>query len=182
MSAAPRYSLIARLFHWGVAALVLAMIPAGVIMVQEGLPRETANMLFIFHKNVGVLVLLVVLARLAYRFFNPVPPLPAGINPLQKRISHVSHALLYVLLIAMPILGYTRVKAGGFPIEYLDAMGIPALVPRSEALADAAQTAHFVGGLLLAALIAAHVGAALLHGIILRDGVFRRMWFGTGAH
>ena len=105
MSAAPRYSLIARLFHWGVAALVLAMIPAGVIMVQEGLPRETANMLYIFHKNVGVLVLLVVLARLAYRFFNPVPPLPAGINPLQKRISHVSHALLYVLLIAMPILG-----------------------------------------------------------------------------
>ena len=178
-TAAPRYSLIARFFHWGVALLVLAMIPAGVIMVQDGISRDLQNSLFIFHKNVGVLVLLVVILRLIYRAFNPAPPLPHSVNPLQRRISHISHAALYGLLIAMPILGYTRVKAGGFPIEYLDAMGIPSLVPRSDALADAAQTAHYIGGLLLAGLIAAHIGAALLHGVVLRDGVFRRMWFGA---
>lgn len=176
---APRYRLFSRVMHWGVALLVLAMIPAGLIMVQEGVARETRNALFIFHKNVGVLLLILVLVRLGYRMLNPAPPLPDSVPPLQRRVSAVSHALLYGLLIAMPVLGYTRVKADGFPIEALDAMGVPALVPRSEALADIAQSAHYIGGLMLAALVAVHVGAALLHGVVLRDGVFRRMWFGA---
>jgi cytochrome b561 len=68
------------------------------------------------------------------------------------------------------------VRAGGFPIEALDAIGVPPLVPRSEALASAAQTVHFLGAWAISALIALHVAAALYHGLVVRDGVFGRMW------
>ncbi len=166
----------ARIFHWATVVLVLLMIPAGLVMVQDGLDRTVQNALFIFHKNVGVLVLLLVLARLAYRLAVPPPPLPAGMPAWQHRVSGITHGLLYALLIAMPVAGYVRVRAGGFPIEALDALGVPTLVPRSESLAELAKMLHWLGGFALAALIALHVGAALFHAIVKQDGVFSRMW------
>ncbi len=83
----------------------------------------------------------------------------------------------------MPLLGYIRVRAGGFPIESLDALGVPAFVPRSDALAGVAKTLHFYGAIAIGVVIAMHIGAALFHGIIRRDGIFSRMWppFGGGA-
>jgi cytochrome b561 len=170
------YSSTARLFHWIVAALVLLMIPAGVVMVQEGISRGLQNALFIFHKNVGVVVLLLVICRYAYRRINPPPPLPAAMPQLQRRIAEISHRTLYALLFLMPVAGYVRVRAGGFPIEWLDRLGVPTLVPRSEELAQAAKTVHFFGSIALGALIALHVGAALFHGVVRRDGIFSRMW------
>lgn len=166
----------ARIFHWATVVFVLLMIPAGLVMVQDGLDRTVQNALFIFHKNVGVVVLLLVLARLAYRLAVPPPPLPDSMPAWQHRVSGITHGLLYALLIAMPIAGYVRVRAGGFPIEALDALGIPTLVPRSESLAELAKMLHWLGGFALAALIALHVGAALFHAIVKQDGVFSRMW------
>lgn len=176
--AVPAYRLVARLFHWGMAALVLAMIVAGFAMMQDGLPAQLRNQLFAFHKNIGLLVLLAVLARLAFRLMNPPPPLPASVTTTQRRVAALSHAGLYLLMIAMPILGYIRVKAGGFPIESLDAWGVMSLVPRSDALAAAAKTAHYAGALAITALVALHSGAALYHALVLRDGVMARMGFG----
>jgi cytochrome b561 len=170
------YRTPARLFHWIVAILVLLMIPAGFVMVQQGIPRGLQNTLFIFHKNMGVVVLLIVIARLAYRRFNPPPPLPEAMPQVQRRIAELSHLALYTLLVLMPLAGYIRVRAGGFPIEWLDALGVPTLVPRSDAIAEVAKTIHYFGAMALIALVALHVGAALFHGIIRRDGVFSRMW------
>jgi cytochrome b561 len=166
----------ARIFHWATVVFVLLMIPAGLVMVQDGLDRTVQNALFIFHKNVGVVVLLLVLARLAYRLAVPPPPLPDSMPAWQHRVSGITHGLLYALLIAMPIAGYVRVRAGGFPIEALDALGIPTLVPRSESLAEFAKMLHWLGGFALAALIALHVAAALFHAIVKQDGVFSRIW------
>ncbi len=166
----------ARIFHWATVVLVLLMIPAGLVMVQDGLDRSVQNALFIFHKNVGVVVLLLVLARLAYRLAVPPPPLPDSLPAWQHRVSGLTHGLLYALLIAMPIAGYVRVRAGGFPIEALDALGVPTLVPRSESLAELAKMLHWLGGFALAALIALHVAAALFHATVKQDGVFSRIW------
>lgn len=174
-----RYRLFARLMHWGMAVLILGLIPAGFVMVQQGLPQQVQNALFVAHKNIGLLVLVAVLLRLVYRVMNPAPPLPASVSTWQRHAAALSHGALYALMIAMPLLGYVRVKAGGFPIESLDAWGIASLVPRSDALAEAAKAAHFAGGLALAALIALHLAAAAFHAVVLRDGVFARMGFGA---
>ena len=170
------YRTPARLFHWLSAAIVLLLIPVGWLMIQDGLPRPLQNTLFIAHKNAGVLVLLVILARLFYRWRNPPVLAHVDLPPLQELAAKLTHFGLYAMLLIMPIAGYVRVRAGGFPIESLDALGIPALVPRSEALAEFAKMIHFYGSYAIAGLAAAHIGAALFHGLIKRDGIFTRMW------
>jgi cytochrome b561 len=150
-------------------------------MVQSGLDRGLQNALFIYHKNVGVLLLLLVVLRLAWRWRNPPPPKPSSLPAWQARIAGLTHGALYALLFVLPVAGYVRVKAGGFPIESLDALGVPALVPRSDALAELAKSVHYAAGLAIIAVIALHVGAALFHGIVRRDGVFSRMWPPAGG-
>jgi cytochrome b561 len=152
------------------------MIPAGFLMIQDGLSRPLQDSLFIFHKNTGVVLFVLVVIRLVYRARNAPPPVPAHLPAWQVFVAQLTHRLLYALLFVMPIAGYVRVRAGGFPIEALDAMGMPALVPKSEAVAAFAKSVHFYGGWTIAFLVALHIGAALQHGLIKRDGVFSRMW------
>lgn len=170
------YGTARRLVHWGMALLILPMILAGLTMVQPGLPRALQNTLFILHKNIGSLLLFLVLLRIAIMLRSPVSPLPDSLPRWQRAAAGASHGLLYLLLLLMPLSGYIRVRAGGFPIEVLDRLGVPGLVPRSDALAEAAKTLHEVGGYALIAVLAAHIGAALRHALILRDGIWRRMW------
>ena len=169
------YGRTARLFHWITVLQLLGMFPAGAIMVQEGLSRPLQNTLFIFHKNVGTVLLLLVLLRLAWRAISPPPPPPAGMPGWQERLSRLVHRGLYAMLIFMAVTGYVRVGMGGFPLELADWLGVPRL-PRSEAVANAASTAHFWGRFVLLALIALHVAGALQHALIRRDGLMARMW------
>jgi len=170
------YPTISRWLHWLTAIVVLATIPVGVIMTTEGLSRPFQNSLYIFHKNVGVLILLLVAARLLIRLVAKPEPLPESLPQWQRTASAVSHAALYLLLIVMAVSGYVRVVAGGFPIESLNAIGFPFLVPRSDPLADTAQWIHSTARFILVAFILLHISAALQHGLIKRDGVFSRMW------
>lgn len=172
----PGYRPPARWLHWIVAAVVLLMIPAGLIMTTEGLPRPVQDTLYLFHKNTGVLLFLVILVRLGYRLAHPPPPLPPSVPGWQRRAAGVSHALLYALLLILPITGFTRVRAGGFPIELLDRLGLGPWLAKSKPLADAAQNAHRVAAFLIIAILAVHIAAALQHALIRRDGVWSRMW------
>ena len=172
----PRYRPPARWFHWTVAVAVLLMIPAGLIMTREGLARPVQDALYLFHKNIGVLLVPVILARIAYRLTHRPPPLPASIPGWQRGAARLSHALLYVLLVVMPISGFIRVRAGGFPIELLDRLGVGPWLAKSERIADIAQGIHAVGAFTLIAVLAIHVAAAAQHALIRRDGVWGRMW------
>ncbi|MEO1154229.1 MAG: cytochrome b/b6 domain-containing protein, partial [Pseudomonadota bacterium] len=89
----------ARLIHWTMAVLILAMIPVGVLMTQQGLDRSLQNSLYIFHKNVGVLLLILIVIRILYRLFNTPAPLPDDIPDWQHRIAGLSHFALYTLLL-----------------------------------------------------------------------------------
>lgn len=170
------YGTTARMLHWLVAALILAMIPVGLLMVQDGLDRGLGDVLYLFHKNVGSLLTVIIAVRLVWRMTHPPAPLPATMPDWQRRVAGLSHLALYGLMIVMPLSGYVRVRAGGFPIEGLDALGLPTLVPRSKPLADAASSLHELAAWALMGVMALHVGAALHHALIRRDGVWARMW------
>lgn len=170
------YRRPARWLHWIMALLVLLMIPAGLIMVQKGLPRPVQDGLYLFHKNTGVILLLLIITRIAYRWRHKPPPLPAAMPLWQRRVAGLSHLALYVLLVVLPVSGYIRVRAGGFPIEGLDAMGIGTLLPKSEALAKAAQAVHVTSAFILIAVLALHIAAALQHGLLRKDGIWSRIW------
>ena len=167
------YGTTARVLHWLVAALIVPMIAVGLLMVRPGLERALGDALYLFHKNVGSLLIVLVALRLVWRLTHPPAPLPAAMPPWQRRAAGLSHGALYALMV---VSGYVRVRAGSFPIEALDAMGLPALIPRSKALADAASSLHQAAGWALIAVLALHVAAALNHALIRRDGIWRRIW------
>ena len=170
-----RYPALTRSLHWIVALMILATIPIGNFMTVQGLSRPVQDLMFILHKNGGVVILLLVLLRIVWRLLRPAPPLPAHVPQWQAVAAQWMHRLLYAALIVMAASGYVRVRAGGFPVEMLDALGLPTLVPRSDALAEAAKSVHATAKFLLVALILGHVGAALRH-LVARDAVFDRIW------
>lgn len=170
-----RYSSTTRALHWITAIMVIATIPIGVMMLQDGLARGTRDLLFILHKNGGVILLLLVVLRILWRLATPAPNLPPSIPDWQQRAAKGVQWALYALLLVMAISGYVRVRAGGFPIEMLDAFGLPPLVPRSDALANAAKNIHATARFPLAALIILHIAAGLRHAAA-RDGVFSHIW------
>lgn len=169
------YKPLARFFHWTTAILVFLTIPAAILMLRPNIERSLQDPLFMFHKNIGVVILILVATRLVYRLLNPPPPLPDSVHPIQRIIANSTHWLLYGLLLGMAISGYIRVTAGGFPLEVFDRLGIPHLAPRSDSLAETAKQIHRTLRFPLIALIILHISGALYHAIVKRDGVFQRM-------
>ena len=169
------YDTVARLFHWTIAVMVLVQIPVGIAMTSEGFPR-IGDALFILHKGMGSLFLVLVAARIVWRLTHPVSALLAHLPASQRRIAALTHGMLYVLLVVQPVSGYIRTVGDGYPIELLDAIGFPALVSDIPETARLMLVVHKFGAYLLTALIAAHLGAVIHHAWIERDGVMSRIW------
>ena len=169
-----RYTGVARLLHWLVAVLVLVMIPVGVMLMRLP-PGKLQDTLFDLHRSTGVLVFVLVAIRLVWRLTHPPPPLPDDLPTWQRVLSGIVHRLLYLLLLVQPIVGWWGTSAFGAPIKVFWLFQLPPLVAKDEAAAKMILGLHSVIGITLAVLIAMHVGAALYHHFIRRDGVLRRM-------
>lgn len=163
---------LARLLHWLMALLILAMLFIGVNMVGDLSPRHP--LLVELHKATGLALLVLVLLRIALRLSLPHPPLPRDLPPLQRLAAGASHLLLYGLMLAMPLLGWAMLSAGGYPRP----LQLPAIAPHDLQLYAVLRQAHGWAGYLLFATVLVHLGAALMHAWVRRDGVLRSMWPG----
>jgi cytochrome b561 len=163
------YSTTARLLHWLTVALLAVQIPVGLVMVRVELPID----IYSGHKLLGLVILTVVVVRLIYRLVNGAPPDEPTLEPWQKIVSHVTHWALYLLLIVVAMLGWLGISY--YPA--LDAYGIhiPALVSPDRPTSERVLAAHMIGALVLIVLAGMHVGAALFHYVIRKDGVLNRM-------
>jgi cytochrome b561 len=170
-----QYGSIARFLHWAIAALIVVTIPCGLVMANIG-PGATQNFLYVTHESIGLTVLALASLRLIWRLADPPPPLPASVPPLQALLARLNHRLLYLLLFLMPASGYLFVIAGGFPMTYFALLDVPRLVDKNEGLSKLMETAHLSLQFAVYALVVGHVGAALHHHLVKRDGVLGRMW------
>lgn len=166
------FDALARLLHWGMAVLVMAMLFIGVGMVASLALRP---MLIELHRPLGIAILLLALVRLYHRWRSPPPPLPADLPRPQALAAKASHWLLYALMLAMPLLGWSMLSAGGYPVPMVGALRLPALVPHDPTLYTWLRGAHGVLGYALFALVLMHLAAALYHAWVRRDGVFDAM-------
>lgn len=162
----------ARLLHWLMAVLILAMLFIGVSMVTDLSLRHPV--LVSLHKATGLALLVLVVLRIAVRLTLPHPPLPNDLPKLQRWAAGASHLLLYGLMLAMPLLGWAMLSAGDYPRP----LGLPAIAPHNLQLYAVLRQAHGWAGYLLFATVLVHVGAALMHAWVRRDGVLRSMWPG----
>ena len=139
--------------------------------------------LFVWHKSIGLLILLLMVVRVAWRSVNVAPSLPAGMAPLERLAAHLSHALLYVLLLVMPVTGWIINSAANIPFRIFWLIPLPAIVQPDKALADATALVHLALFIVLALLLVVHIGAALRHHFVKRNNVLTRMLPGrVGAH
>ena len=177
----PGYRTVARLFHWVIAVAIVVQIPAGIAMTSEPLQRF-ADPLFILHKGLGSALLVLVAARIVWRLANRPPPFPDFMPTLEQRIAGATHIAIYVALLVMAVSGYVRTVGDGFPIEALDALGIPPLIPLMPEVAAVMLVIHQFAAVALIGLVAVHVSAVLRHQWIDRNDVLSRMWppFGRG--
>jgi cytochrome b561 len=174
MPGADRYALPAKLLHWLSALLVLGLIGLGLWMVALplGLTKLYA---YAWHKWIGLTVLVLTLLRLGWRAWRPPPALPGSVTAWERAIAPWSHALLLVLLVALPISGWLMSSAGGVKVIWFGLIEIPDLVARDMALFERLRILHHWLAWILMALLAVHLGAVLRHDVLRRDGIFRRM-------
>lgn len=171
-TSAGRYNRTARTLHWITAVLVIANIAIG--LLHE--PLEDVVRLIPLHKSIGMTVLGLTLARIAWRFTWHAPPLPRGTHPREAFVAKAVHALFYVLLLAMPVTGWIIASAGKYPLEWFGIIDLPKLaVSRSDILYELGREGHELLGWLFLALAILHIAAALRHHFLLRDNVLRRM-------
>lgn len=169
-----KYTRTAMAFHWLIAVAVLFMIGLGFWMGD--IPRGTPERTFWFnlHKSIGLTIAILALIRLWWRVKHPPPPLPASVPGWQVQASRISHALLYLCLIMMPLSGFTASQFTKYGVTYFGLFKIPPLGWENKDLYDLFQGIHGVTATVLCVVVVVHILAALKH-LIARDGVFRRM-------
>jgi len=170
---AARYSRLAIALHWLSAALILCGFSLGLAMT--GLEfGPTKFRWYAIHKWIGITVFLVGAVRLAWRAVRPPPP-PVPMPAWQHRAAAATHAVLYALMLAIPVSGWLYSSATGVQVVYLGLFPLPDLVAKDKAVAAALKLVHAGLNSVLAALVFVHVGAALQHRFVDRDEVLARM-------
>ena len=183
-----RYATVAIVLHWTIAALILLQVVLAGRM--EGRSAE-AFAIVQLHKSVGITVLLLSLARLAWRLARPPPPEPAALAPWERRLSTAVHWAFYGVMIGMPVTGWIMVSTSRYVVPTLLFGVVP--WPHIPGLAEIAPAARHVWNeageisheLIVKgfyALIALHVAGALKHQFARNDApVLQRMAPGAVA-
>jgi cytochrome b561 len=173
MGAGERFSPLQRGLHWLMAVMVVSMLFIGIGMVSTLHPRFLT--LIAIHKPLGIAILVLAVLRLGMRLRRDAPPLPADLPWWQAAGAKASHVLLYTLFIVMPLVGWSMLSAGGYPIVLYGPIHLPQVMPHDDALHAILRSAHTWLAYLFFATILLHVAAALFHALVRHDGVFQSM-------
>jgi cytochrome b561 len=172
-----QYTTIAKWFHWVTVILMAIALPMGFVIKYI---KDSDKMLFYaIHESAGLTILMVAVLRLLWRWRNPAPALPPEIPVAMRAASAAVHHGLYAMLIAQPLLGFFATNAWGFPMAgataYLGLIDFPKFMEASVPLAEVLQTLHTVGGYTILVLLVLHIGGAVMHHAVRRDGTLMRM-------
>ena len=163
-----RYTRTAAWLHWVMATLIIANLMIGLSGGAMGSIRV--------HKAIGLTVLALAIVRLAWRLAHRAPPLPADVSPAERRLAATVHAILYGLMIAVPLAGWIMVSNASElrPLTWFGLFDLPYLRLAPTAYAPA-KTIHSALGIAFGLLILGHIAAALRHQFVKRDHLLGRM-------
>ena len=176
------WGLPSKILHWLGAIAILVLLLHGWWMVHMT-PRPERAVNYAWHAAIGYDLLVLLILRLLWRWFNPVPAMPDNLQQWEVIAARVGHIGLYVLLFGASLTGWALAGTFRRPIAQ-DLFGIP--IPQllsgpgpDRIYHDLFEEAHMILSYLLAALVVVHVAGSLRHHFIKRNDVMRRMWFGA---
>jgi cytochrome b561 len=168
------YGLVSQVFHWLIVVLILFQYTwAWRIDQAEGIRVRLE--LVTQHKTIGMLVLILAVARLGWRLINRCPTLPATMARWERQAAHAGHAMLYALIVAVPLSGWLYSSAAGLGEYWWGPFSFPGLIGSSERLEEIFGLIHQVLAIGLGVLAVIHALAALRHHFFKGDDVLRRM-------
>ncbi len=170
-----KFGPVAIFLHWFTALAILVAVIFGLVSVYADSAELTRTALLI-HQSLGFIAFVVVIFRIVWRMTHPAPPLPEAMPQSQKIAAATTHGLLYLTLLALAVTGYIGLAARGRAISIAGLFDLPRVVPLDRVLSVTSQNLHDYGQYVLYALLALHVGAALYHHFVVKDGILRRMW------
>jgi cytochrome b561 len=169
-----RYTAVAQLFHWVIAALIVTQF--ALAWTADDLPLGMHKLaLLARHKSVGMTILLLAILRLLWRFRNPPPELPAGMTPIERTVARATHIAFYLLLFAMPITGWTMSSAKNYSVSWFGLFTWPNLIAPNDAAFNVLKSTHDYLSYALFSIAVLHILAALKHHFWNKDDVFLRM-------
>lgn len=170
-----RYGRVSRLLHWTTALLFIFMIPTGIfasMIPEDAWYRTEYN---VIHKTIGLVIFALVLIRLVWNRCSKRPDLDAGLKPVERKLAHSAHIILYALLIAMPITGYFMTSFHGYP-TYFFTLKLDSLLPESDAYIVWGLFHKYLLQYVIYIILSAHILGALKHQFIDKhDSAFKRM-------
>lgn len=181
-----RYGRVSALIHWMTALLIIGNLVLGQIMIRA--PISSKPVLVPLHAWIGLTVLFLTLVRIAWRIRNPKPPYPADYGKWEIRVAAIVQVLFYVLMIALPVLGYLILSSNPpnpnrilsfwtlFPIPYIEQLqnlDRPVQVDVHDRFVDA----HALAGWIITATLALHLAGVVKHQFLDKSDVLSRMGF-----
>jgi len=176
MHSKSRYSGVAISLHWLMALLILCNFCLGLYMADLEMSPSRMR-LFNYHKWTGATILAIAALRLIWRLTHR-PPADLPAPKWQITAAHITHWGLYALFFAVPLAGWAYSSASGYPVVVYGVIPLPDFVHKDKALAEVLKLSHETLAWLLMSLVVLHVGAAMKHTFVDRDGLLRRMWPG----
>jgi cytochrome b561 len=167
-----QFSLPLRLIHWTMAAMILAMFCIGITMVAS---LADYHLLISIHRPLGIAILALVCLRLVVRQFSPVPPYPATMSHMERRVARASEYLMYGLMFALPLIGWGMLSAARYPIVLFGTVHLPFILPHGPMLYAVLRRLHSLLAYLFMLAYLAHFGAILFHTFVVGDGILNRM-------
>jgi cytochrome b561 len=169
-----RWGSVAKFFHWAIVLLVVTQFVLA--FIAEGLPVGLQKLAVLArHKSVGITILVLATLRLLWRAANRTPEMPPTMAGWEKTAARGAHALLYALLLAVPLAGWIMSSAKNFPVSWFGLFQLPDLVAPNENTFDIAHDAHEILAFTLGIVATLHLLAALKHHFVNRDVVLKRM-------
>ena len=172
-----QYSALAKIFHWTTVPLMFLALATGLTI--RFMTNDAKMGFYALHESAGLLILFLALARLAWRGFSAPPALPDHIPASMRRAASGVHHALYAALVIQPLLGFFTTNAYGFPMQgataFLGFIDLPKFMAPWEGLAVVLHWGHSLIGWALPFLLVAHIGGAIYHHALRRDGTLLRM-------
>lgn len=169
------YDKVMRAIHWTTLLLVTGVFVAIWVADPQLVGRDNARLIVQLHRSLGLTVCTLTIFRLAWRWRAHIPPLPGDLPTVQRWAARTNEALIYVLLLAQPVVGLLYSTAYGVRVNFFLLVQLPLLFGKDVVLGETLGALHNFLGYSLLALIGAHAAAALFHHFIRRDDVLNAM-------
>lgn len=173
------WSPLSKFYHWTIAiCFLIASVSAVYLLTLDRFTSEADEHAFrsiiFWHKSFGTVAFLLGFFAIYWRIKNVPPKLPGDLPVWQHKATHITHWLLYAMIFLVPVTGLIGTEIGNYDFYFFYLFEVPHFYPQDRELADIPYAIHIYIGWIAAAILVAHIGAALMHHFIYKDDILKR--------